>query len=471
MKKEKILKILLLFMGCIAIVFTILILINKNYITFSCQENDVIELEYGQKFDVNVIKAYYKGTIFNQKGKEISLTYKGKVDESTLSDNKITCIAEYKKTKGQVDIIIRVVDTTAPTIELIDDPEHFTDYGAAYQEEGYKAIDLFDGDLTDQVTFEEKDGKVIYEVSDSHGNKQTVEREIKYKDLSAPIITLNGGRQIIKQGESYSEPGYSANDYHDGDVTGKVTIKNNVDTNRAGIYTVDYSCSDAAGNTTTVSRKVYVLSKEKNGKTIYLTFDDGPSGYTPKLLDVLDKYDVKVTFFVTNLYPSCQYLIGEEYRRGHTVAIHTYSHSYSYIYASEDNYYADLNKMSDVIYQQTGTRPRLFRFPGGSSNTVSASYCQGIMTALASSTQANGYRYCDWNVSSGDASGYDIGVTGVYNNVTNGCVYNNNYVLQHDSKGFSVDAVEDIILWGLVNGYSFKPITDDTNVYHHYIAN
>lgn len=471
MKKNKVMRLSLLFVGISAIVFSILLLLNKDFIDFSYQDNATIELEYGQKFNPKVVKAYYKGTIFNQKGTEIDLTCSGKVDESKLGDNKVIFKAEHKDKKGQITVDIKVVDTTAPSIELVEDENHYTDYGANYEEEGFSAFDIYDGDLTDKVTTQEKDGQVIYEVTDSNGNKAVVTREIRYKDMSAPVITLNGSFAVVKPGETYQEAGYTAIDNHDGNLTDKVIINSNVNDQKGGIYSIEYSCTDEAGNTSSVTRKVYVFSKEKNGSVIYLTFDDGPSEHTKRLLDILDKYDVKVTFFVTNLYPSCQYLIGEEYKRGHTVAVHTYSHSYGYIYSSEYNFYEDQNRMRDIIYQQTGTRPTMFRFPGGSSNTVSAYYCQGIMTSLANSSAQKGYRYCDWNVSSGDASGYDIGSSGVFENVTNGCIYENNYVLQHDSKGFSVDAVEEIILWGLSNGYSFKAISDDTRMYHHYIAN
>ncbi|MBQ8469195.1 MAG: polysaccharide deacetylase family protein [Clostridia bacterium] len=106
-------------------------------------------------------------------------------------------------------------------------------------------------------------------------------------------------------------------------------------------------------------------------KVIYLTFDDGPYQYTEKLLGVLEKYDVKATFFVTNAYPGYQDLIGKEYRAGHGVAVHTYSHDYSKVYASDAAYWADFEKMNDIVEKQTGQRSIMFRFPRGSSNTVS----------------------------------------------------------------------------------------------------
>ncbi len=205
-----------------------------------------------------------------------------------------------------------------------------------------------------------------------------------------------------------------------------------------------------------------------DSKVIYLTFDDGPSQYTQELLNVLDQYNVKATFFVTNLgYTD---MIGEEYRRGHSVGIHTASHDYDEIYASEEAYFADLEKMSDIIYEQTGERTKLLRFPGGSSNRVS-SFNPGIMTTLTEAVKERGYQYFDWNVLSGDA-GETTDTDVIVQNVIDGCQnWNASIVLQHDIKGYSVSAVEQIIQWGLDNGYTFAPLHVDSPSAHHRVNN
>ena len=206
-------------------------------------------------------------------------------------------------------------------------------------------------------------------------------------------------------------------------------------------------------------------------KVIYLTFDDGPGPYTEKLLNILDDYNVKVTFFVTNGNPEYRDLIGEAYRRGHTVAIHTYSHDYSDVYSSKEAYYDDLNKMQEIILEQTGETTTLFRFPGGSSNMVSRKYCKGIMSLLTKSLEEDGYHYFDWNVSSADAGG-TTETSVVVNNVINGCSGKRaSIVLQHDIKGFSVDAVAQIIEWGLRNGYTFRGLDENSPTAHHGINN
>lgn len=206
-------------------------------------------------------------------------------------------------------------------------------------------------------------------------------------------------------------------------------------------------------------------------KVVYLTFDDGPGRYTQKLLDILDKYDVKATFFVTNQYPKYQNLIAEEYERGHTVAIHSYSHDYSRIYQSEEAFYSDIEAMNDICEELTGTRATIIRFPGGSSNTISRNYCSGIMSALTRSTASMGYLYADWNVSGGDG-GETTSAAQVKANVINGLKANSvSVVLLHDTKGFSVNAVEDIIVWGLANGYTFLPMDNTSPMAHHGVNN
>ena len=207
-----------------------------------------------------------------------------------------------------------------------------------------------------------------------------------------------------------------------------------------------------------------------DAKVIYLTFDDGPGPYTERLLDVLDEYGVKVTFFVTNCHPQYQHMIGEAYRRGHTIALHTYNHHYSN-YSSEELYYQDLKLINDIVVAQTGIQPTIIRFPGGSSNTKSKEYCEGIMTTLTQSIASHGYKYCDWNVSSGDGNS-SISTEAVIDNVINGVSKRDvSVVLQHDPVSSSVEAVDDIIRWGLENGYTFKPMTDESPMIHHTVAN
>jgi len=208
---------------------------------------------------------------------------------------------------------------------------------------------------------------------------------------------------------------------------------------------------------------------EPNGKAIYLTFDDGPSVHTEQLLDILAKYGVKASFFV--IQSSHIPTIRRAAQEGHTIAIHSYSHRYSQIYASDAAFLSDIQDMQEVIFQHTGQRTAMVRFPGGSSNTISSAYSRGIMSRMTKRLQAMGYLYFDWNVDSKDASSAHSAAE-VFRNVVNGIGDKANaVVLQHDTQDFSVSAVEKIIVWGLCNGYTFLPLSHDSPACHHRVCN
>ena len=383
--------------------------------------------------------------------------------------------------KARVERKINYKDLIAPVINLTKGTSVSFNKGKQFTDPGYQATDECDGDLTSQVKVEGTvDGmtygtyQLTYTVTDSSGNVGRVQRTVKIADISAPVITLKGpASTYIKVGTQYTDPGFTASDNMDGDLTAKVSVSGSVNTSRMGQNTITYTVSDAYGNKTTVSRIVFVYEKQLSvtpvnpgNKVVYLTFDDGPSRHTARLLNILDKYGVKATFFVTNQFPAYQHMIGETSRRGHTIALHTYSHVYKSVYASEQAYYQDLDAIKRICVAQTGKTPTIVRFPGGTSNTVSRNYCRGIMTTLTKSISYHGYLYCDWNVSSGDAGGAKTKAA-VYSNVIRGIQRNKvSVVLQHDITSHSVEAVEDIIFWGLTNGYTFLPMSETTPMVH-----
>lgn len=138
----------------------------------------------------------------------------------------------------------------------------------------------------------------------------------------------------------------------------------------------------------------YASPKEKS---IYLTFDDGPSDITEAILRLLKEADAKACFFVKQTHrPELLRRICEE---GHQLGLHTYSHTYSEIYASPEAYFADLEKLETYIWETVGLRPRLVRLPGGTNNMSHRCYCQGIMPVIVRELDRRGYRIFDWNSS------------------------------------------------------------------------
>ena len=453
----------------------VLFLVNRFSVVITMRGEPEITVEYGDGYTDPGADACLVGTMFLKSGYEVDVTEENNVDPQTVGTYTVSYYAECLWYSQRVERTVHVVDTKPPVIDLVSSPDTFTIPGEAYQEEGYSAEDNYDGDLTSQVKREEKDGFVTYQVQDSSGNQTTVRREIVYFDPIPPELTLAGEEKIVlSAGYSYSEPGYTATDNCDGDLTEQVTVSGSVNIYQAGTYYLEYSVEDSYGNTATATRTVTVLPIRQpetvtpTGKVIYLTFDDGPCSNTGRLLDILNQYNVKATFFVVNngYYDTLRRIAQE----GHSLAIHTATHNYSQIYASEEAYFDDLNTMRSIIQEETGVDTTLLRFPGGSSNTVS-SFNKGIMTRLTKAVTDMGYQYFDWNVDSNDAGGASS-ADEVFRNVVNGIGgKNTSVVLQHDIKGFSVDAVEKIIVWGIANGYTFLPLDASSPTCHHGVNN
>ena len=223
-------------------------------------------------------------------GKDVSgnVVVNGKVDTSKLGVYEIT----YKVKEGyfskSVTRKVKVVDKVAPVIKLVSKDDIYVCPNSTYKEEKYSAIDDYDGDITSLVKVVQDKDKITYSVKDKQGNKSSISRRIIYKDKTNPSIELVGSDvSYLYVGDNYNELGYKAIDNCDGDITGKVKVSNNINTNKVGDYSVTYTVSDKANNTYEVVRKVIVSKRDSKG-TIYLTFDDGPKyGTTDAILDIL----------------------------------------------------------------------------------------------------------------------------------------------------------------------------------------
>ena len=400
-----------------------------------------------------------KGYTAKYLGKDITKNVKvsGKVNGKKLGEYKI----KYKVKSGIFTrVVVRrvlVKDLEKPKMDITKDDVYVCP-GSEFVPEKVKATDNYDKKLKVKNVLSADKSSVTYSVSDSSGNITKVTKKVIYKDKEAPKIELNNGDTLyISLGNNFSDPGVKVNDNCDGEIK-DVKTEGSVDSNKLGEYTITYTTKDKAGNEAKSTRKVIV----SNG-VIYLTFDDGPnSGTTNVILDILKEEGVKATFFVTNNGPD--ELIKREYDEGHTVALHTASHDYSIIYSSDEAYFNDLYSVQNRVKRITGQESKIIRFPGGASNTVSRRYSNGIMSRLTQEVVNRGFKYYDWNISSGDA-GSTTEASGVYSNVVNSLRHDRvNMVLMHDIKPYTRDAIRDIIRYGKNNGYRFEKITMDTEM-------
>ena len=222
-----------------------------------------------------------------------------------------------------------------------------------------------------------------------------------------------------------------------------------------------------------VHKQDHPVSKQSTHKIMYLTFDDGPSQHTQEVLDILKKYNAKATFFVTGEKKEYEYLIKEEYKQGHAIGIHTFSHDYGKIYSSPEAYFKDIEKMNDVIEKQIGHKVNILRFPGGSSNTVSRKYCDGIMTQLTKDVLDKGYQYYDWNASNGDGNSNLSVSTLVDTGQKEVGEQEVVMVLMHDGAGSeeTVKALPSLLEYYQKQGYEFRIIDDSTPEFHHHVNN
>ena len=201
---------------------------------------------------------------------------------------------------------------------------------------------------------------------------------------------------------------------------------------------------------------------------VYLTFDDGPSIYTNDILDILDRYQVKATFFVvgregTDAEEALQRIVED----GHTLGMHSYSHKYKELYESMDSFTRDFEQIRDYVYQATGVESVYYRFPGGSSNTVSEIDMHEFIDYLKS----QGVEYYDWNVSSGDGGSMKLTTDTLLENCTKDIdTRDTSIILLHDSaeKPTTVEALPEIIENILARPDTvILPITENTKPVHH----
>ncbi len=211
-------------------------------------------------------------------------------------------------------------------------------------------------------------------------------------------------------------------------------------------------------------------SGDEAAHKVYLSFDDGPSIYTGEILDILAEYDVKATFFVVGKEDersreSIQRIVEE----GHTLGMHSYSHKYSELYASMENFEKDFEKQRTYLEELTGETCRFYRFPGGSSNTVSKVDMQQLADYLDSQDMV----FYDWNISSGDGGGKLLDVDTLVRNSTSGLSQKSTAViLMHDSadKRTTVDALPQIIeKVQAMEDTVILPITEDTEPVQHIV--
>jgi len=200
-------------------------------------------------------------------------------------------------------------------------------------------------------------------------------------------------------------------------------------------------------------------------KTVYLSFDDGPSANTNKILDILNDYNIKGTFFVVGR-DNQQSL--DVYKRivdeGHALGNHTYSHIYKNIYSDINIFMSDVYKLDNLIYETTGLETKLFRFPGGSSSQhLTGSKYKSYINRLLN----EGFQYFDWNVDSGDALSSPLTSSEIIQKTIEGARKQKHAIILMHEKKTTIEALPVIIEYLKDLGYKFEKLSLDSFYVHH----
>lgn len=188
----------------------------------------------------------------------------------------------------------------------------------------------------------------------------------------------------------------------------------------------------------------------------FLTFDDGPSENTAKILDILKQYDVKATFFVMGKNAeSHPELVKRIFEEGHAIGNHSYNHNYGYMYSNAENFKEEVDKATELIGSIIGQEnvQKLFRFPGGSHGEAKAPYKQMLSEM--------GYSFVDWNALNGDADGTPYTMEHITTTFRETVVkHEDAVILMHDTavKTLTVEALPECIEYLKNYGFTFEAI-------------
>lgn len=220
-----------------------------------------------------------------------------------------------------------------------------------------------------------------------------------------------------------------------------------------------------------------VEAKEKNvtgggitvsaGKKVYLTFDDGPSKETEKILDILKKKQVRATFFSIGREDSFSRKMYQRIvQEGHTLGMHSYSHQYKEIYQSMENFQSDFEKISNYLTEVTGIKPLYYRFPGGSIDHAN----NLEMAELEQFFSSQGVTYFDWNVIAPNSVTDHVSTSKMVNGIMNSvALYDTSIVLMYDAadRKMTAKSLEPLLERLLNEGYEVLPIDENTIPIHH----
>lgn len=193
-------------------------------------------------------------------------------------------------------------------------------------------------------------------------------------------------------------------------------------------------------------------ASESDDKVVYITFDDGPTPNTPKILDILSSHNAKATFFLLDerisRYPDFVKRINSE---SHAIGLHGKSHDVNAIYSTPSSPLDEMNSANDSLYNVLGFRSRLIRTPYGSYPYMNYEQYKILISA--------NYKLWDWTVDPRDSVGTPD-LSSILSHIKTDLRGNSRpIVLLHDRKS-TADKLDCILDYFSSQGYRFETITE-----------
>lgn len=357
---------------------------------------------------------------------------------------------------------IKVIDEIAPVIKLKGDQIIEISINEEYKEPGYKATDEYDGNLTDRVeVIGVVDNKnygeyaIKYKVTDNSNNTVEVNRIVKVIDEIAPKIECNAEYSAFKIG-SENIIGCKAIDNFDGDITEKIKISGDYDTNKKGIYTVEYSAEDDAGNKTKINHNIIIYEEIEN-PVAYITFNEETNELAEQVLQLLKENSIKATFFVSQQDNDNYQYLNKIIEEGHELGIYGYYNNQQYKDLSTFKEYFEA--MQQLIYNKTGENTKIYRFNGGSnSKYLNNNEFKKIKKYL----DERGLTYYDWNIDAEYTTSLAITSKEIEENIINQLFQNKEkeIIISFKVKQDTIDVLHETIKILKEMNYSFDIISN-----------
>lgn len=202
------------------------------------------------------------------------IVVEGAVDTAVAGEYTLTYRAtDAAGNTGEASRLVTVVEDAPPVVTLIGEALVTVQLGSVFIDPGATASDEVDGDLTDQIVVEGAvdtsmvgDYTLTYRVTDSAGNTGEASRVVTVVEDAPPVVTLIGENPIsVQRGGTFVDPGATASDELDGDLTNQIVVTGAVDTSILGPYTLTYSVTDSGGNVGQATRTVNVTERSGGG--------------------------------------------------------------------------------------------------------------------------------------------------------------------------------------------------------------